>query len=201
VNPLLAGVPMFAIQLFPCPAPPPRRGRVHGKRRDRKLPLAIPRVGTRPGERGAAVSLELVPVSIGDARAYVLQIHRHHPPPVSGLFAVGVASEGAVCGVAIVGRPVARMAQDGWTAEVTRLATDGTKNACSILYAACWRAARALGWKRLITYTLPEEGGVSLRAAGWRCVGEAGGGSWSRARRPRVDRAPTQTKLRWEVAA
>jgi hypothetical protein len=100
----------------------------------------------------------------------------------------------------VVGRPVARQLQDGYTAEVTRLASDGTRNACSLLYAAAWRACRALGYRRLVTYTLAEEGGASLRAAGWRCLGEAGGGSWSRENRPRVDRHPTQRKLRWEVA-
>lgn len=92
------------------------------------------------------------------------------------------------------------MAQDGWTAEVTRLCTDGTPNACSHLYAAAWRAARALGWRRLITYTLATEPGDSLRGAGWRLVGEAGGGSWHRENRPRVDKAPTHMKLRWEAA-
>ncbi len=79
------------------------------------------------------------------------------------------------------------------------MATDGTKNACSMLYGAAWRAARALGWLRLVTYTLPEEGGASLRAAGWRCIGEAGGGSWSRANRPRVDMHPLQVKMKWEA--
>jgi len=147
----------------------------------------------------AAVSLEIVPCTISDAQEYVLQHHRHHGPAHSYLFAVACAEEGRVVGVAIVGRPVARNAQDGWTAEVVRLCTDGTRNACSILYAACWRAARALGWRRLITYTHPEEGGSSLRAAGWKCLGECGGGSWSRRDRPRVDRHPTQMKLKWEV--
>ncbi len=77
----------------------------------------------------------------------------------------------------------------------------GYRNVCSFLYAAAWRAARAMGFVRLVTYTLPEEGGVSLRAAGWRLIGEAGGGSWSRAERPRVDTHPTQQKLRWEACA
>jgi len=101
----------------------------------------------------------------------------------------------------IVGKPVARMLADGYTAEVTRLcAREGARNACSMLYAAAWRAARAMGYRRLVTYTLPEEGGASLRAAGWKFIGEAGGGSWSRKERPRVDTHPTQMKLRWEVA-
>lgn len=126
------------------------------------------------------------------------QHHRHHRPAQGGLFAVACAQDGEVCGVAVIGRPVARMLSDGWTAEVTRLATTGEKNACSILYAAAWRAARALGYRRLVTYTLPEEGGASLRASGWACIGKAGGGSWNAPSRPRVDRHPTQEKLRWE---
>ena len=146
------------------------------------------------------MSLELVPVSISDAREYVRQLHRHHPPPVSGKFAVAVARDGEVVGVAIAGRPVSRMLDDGWTLEVTRVATDGTRNACSMLYGACRRAGQAMGYKRFVTYTLPEEGGASLRGAGWVPYGEAGGGSWSREDRPRVDRHPTQIKIRWEVA-
>jgi len=139
-------------------------------------------------------------MTLRDARAFVERHHRHHRAPQGGLFAIGACSESEVVGVAIVGRPVSRMLADGFTAEVTRLCTDGAPNACSMLYAACWRAARAMGYRRLVTYTLPEEGGASLRAAGWRVVGEARGGSWSRRARPRVDRHPTQTKLRWEAA-
>jgi len=88
---------------------------------------------------------------------------------------------------------------DGYTAEVTRCCTDGVRNGPSMLYRAAWRTVRALGYRRLVTYTLPEEGGSSLRASGWRCIGEAGGGSWSRDSRPRVDTHPTQQKLRWEI--
>jgi len=145
----------------------------------------------------------IVPTSIQDAKEFVAQVHRHHKPPTSGLFAVGVAvAIGSdpirICGVAIVGRPSSRVLQDGWTAEVTRVATDGTKNACSMLYAACWRAARSLGWRKLITYTLASESGISLRAAGWRVVGQTDGRSWNCKSRPRVDHAPLQDKLRWE---
>lgn len=146
------------------------------------------------------MTLALVPVTLREARAFVTEHHRHHRAPQGGLFAVGVADGERIVGVAIVGNPVARALDDGWTCEVTRLCTTGERNACSILYAAAWRAARALGWRRLITYTLAEEGGASLRAAGWRCVGETSGGSWSRPSRPRVDMHPTQAKLRWEAA-
>lgn len=148
------------------------------------------------------MSLHIVPCSITDARAYVTAHHRHHPAPLSGRFALGVAVDGAdvLCGVAIVGRPVSRMLDDGWTLEVTRVATDGTPNACSILYAAAWRAARAIGYRRLVTYTLASEPGTSLRAAGWREVGKTSGGSWSRDLRPRIDRHPLEAKTRWEAA-
>jgi len=145
------------------------------------------------------MALTLIPITIREARAFVQTHHRHHRAPAGALFAVAVEVGGEVHGVAMVGRPVSRMLSDGYTAEVTRLCTLGERNACSILYAAAWRAARALGYRRLVTYTLPEEGGASLRGAGWRCIGEAGGGSWNRATRPRVDLHPTQQKLRWEA--
>ena len=148
-------------------------------------------------------NLVLHPLTLREARAFVTQHHRHHKPPQGGLFAIGCALDGEEQprGVVIVGRPVARMLDDGWTAEVTRLCTDGTSNACSMLYRAAWRAARAMGYHKLVTYTLAEEGGASLRGAGFRLVGEAGGGTWSRRGRPRVDEHPLQTKIRWEVSA
>ena len=145
--------------------------------------------------------MTLCPVTLREARAFVAQHHRHHEPPQGGLFAVGLEDGDAIVAVAIVGNPVARMLADNYTAEVTRLcALPTAKNACSMLYAACWRAARALGYRRLITYTLAEESGTSLRAAGWKLIGEAGGGTWDRKERPRVDKHPTQMKLRWEAA-
>lgn len=143
--------------------------------------------------------LQIVPTTISEAKWFVKQQHRHHKPPTGALFAIAAAYGDRVVGVVIVGRPVARHLQDGFTFEVTRLATDGSRNACSILYGAAWRAARAMGCRRLITYTLPEEGGASLRGAGWRLIGEAGGGSWSCKSRPRVDMHPLQKKLKWEM--
>lgn len=118
-------------------------------------------------------------------------------------FCVAVSDGEKVRGVAIVGRPVARMSDNGLTLEVNRLCTDGTPNACSILYAAAWRAAKALGYERLITYTLPAEGGASLRGAGWRLIGMAGGGNWNKPGRPRVDTAEILRgqKSLWEACA
>ena len=145
--------------------------------------------------------LQIQPVEFDEACAYVKQYHRHHVPPVGFKFCLAVNDGTKVVGVAIVGRPVARLSDNGWTLEVTRCCTDGTKNACSALYSACWRAAKAMGYQRLITYTLPEEGGASLKAANWRIVGARGGGTWDRKLRPRVDKHPTQMKLLWEVVA
>ena len=143
----------------------------------------------------------LRPISMVAAREFIARTHRHHKPPLSGLFAVGCADENGLVGVAIIGRPVARLNQDGWTAEVTRLATDGTRNTCSMLYGAAWRACRALGYRRLITYTLASENGGSLRASGWREIGRVTGRSWSTPSRPRTDNHPTEDKVRWEMLA
>ena len=144
------------------------------------------------------MSLQLQPITFAEAKAFVEQWHRHHPPPVSHLFSLAANDGQKVVGVAIVGRPVARRLQDGWTCELTRMATDGTKNACSFLYGRAWRVARQLGYKRMMTYTLPEEGGGSIRACGWRLLGTTPGKSWSVPSRPRVDRHPLQAKFRWE---
>ncbi len=143
--------------------------------------------------------LQIIPCSITDAKVFIERFHSHRKPPISGLFALACAADTDICGVAIVGRPVARHLDDSWTAEVTRVATDGTKNACSMLYAACWRAARALGYVRLISYTLASESGKCLQAAGWRIVGEVHGRSWHCKSRPRVDLYPLQNKIRWEA--
>lgn len=145
------------------------------------------------------MGLELTPITLAEANAFVTAYHRHHKPTVGHIASLAVSEGDTVRGVAIVGRPVARMLDDGFTAEVLRCCTDGTRNACSMLYGAAWRAVRALGYRKLVTYTLPEEGGASLRGAGWRCIGKAGGGSWSCPSRPRVDTHPLQEKLRWEM--
>ena len=145
--------------------------------------------------------LAIVPCELDEANAFISTHHRHHGRVVGHKFSLACVEGERVCGVAVVSRPVARMLDDGLTLEVTRLASDGTRNACSALYGAARRATFALGYKRLVTYTLRSEGGDSLRGAGWKLMGEAGGGSWSRARRPRVDKHPMEPKLRWEVTA
>ena len=144
--------------------------------------------------------LSVVPCHLDEAKAFVAQHHRHHKPPVGHKFSLAVADEaGKVRAVCIVGRPVARMLDDGMTLELTRLASDGCPNACSCLYGAAWRAAKALGYGRLITYILNDEPGVTLKAAGWKCLGQRGGGSWSVPSLPRVDKHPLQKKLLWQA--
>ena len=127
--------------------------------------------------QGGRMSMKIVPVTHAAANDFVRRLHRHHRPTPGSIFCVGVASDVGLHGVAICGRPVARKLDDGATVEVNRVATDGHRNACSMLLGACRRAARALGFTRVITYTLPSEGGASLRAAGFAFDGEAGGPS------------------------
>lgn len=141
--------------------------------------------------------LSLRPISLREACAFIRARHRHHAPPRGCKFTVGVVKGSTLVGVAVVGRPVARMADDGFTAEVTRLCTDGTPNACSVLYGAAARAAKAIGYRKIITYILEEEDGVSLRASGWTKERRSAGGSWSRENRAREDKHPTGAKTRW----
>jgi len=141
--------------------------------------------------------LELSPITLTEANEFVRQLHRNHLPVVGHKFSIAVWDGEKVRGVAIIGRPVSRNLDDGWTLEVNRVCTDGAKNACSMLYGAAWRASKAMGYKKLFTYTLPDEPGTSLRAAGWRLIGETQGGNWSRTSRPRIETQHQQRKLKW----
>lgn len=142
--------------------------------------------------------LAIAHISFKDACDYVNEHHRHHIAPQGHKFSIAATKNNAIVGVVICGRPVARYLDDGDTLEVTRLASNGTRNTCSFLYQAAWRATRALGYKRLITYILESESGTSLRAAGWKCLGSCGGGSWDRSSRKRSDKHPLQEKIKWE---
>jgi hypothetical protein len=145
--------------------------------------------------------LTVVPIKFKAACEFISQHHRHHKPPQGWMFGCGIAEDGRLCGVAMVGRPVARRLDDGLTVEVTRLCTDGTKNAASALYAACWRAARALGYLRLGTYILASEPGTTLKAAGWQELYWVKGRSWTCPSRPRNDGHPLDDKLYWQKAS
>jgi hypothetical protein len=124
--------------------------------------------------------LQVVPVSFRQACAFIGAHHRHHKPPAGMKFCLGVTSGNDLVGVATVGRPVSRHYDDGFTLEVNRTCTDGTAHVNSMLYGASWRAAKALGYRRLITYTQASETGASLRAAGWRVIAERSPrGNWA----------------------
>ncbi len=144
--------------------------------------------------------LVLQPITYPEACRFIRQHHRHHLPPQGWKFGLAVSDGEKVVGVVTVGRPVARHLDNGWTLELTRCCTDGTPHAASKLYAAAWRATRALGYQRLITYTLASEQGTSLRAAGWCVVGQVSGRSWDCPSRPRVDKHPTEDKTLWVAA-
>ena len=132
--------------------------------------------------------LRVVPVTFAAAQQFVTAWHRHNKPPIGHKFSLGVAAGDVLVGVAMVGRPVARHYDDGLTLEVNRTCTDGTPNVNSMLYGAAWRAAKALGYCRLITYTQHDESGASLRAAGWTVVASRPArGGWTTPSRPRAD--------------
>ena len=122
--------------------------------------------------------LEIRPISIADANAYIEKYHRHHGRKNGCRFAIAVYDEDELHGVAICSNPVGRNSDDGLTLEVARLCTDGTYNACSILYGACARIAKEMGFRKIQTYILASETGTSLKASGWICEGEAGRPSW-----------------------
>jgi len=142
-------------------------------------------------------------VDLKTAREFVASHHRHHEPPIGHKFSVGVARGGVLVGVAIVGRPVSRVIQsEGATLEVIRSATDGTRNANSMLYGAARRAAFALGYDRLITYTQEGETGASIRAAGYRVVAQRPARpGWDTPSRPRENRADHVARTLWESTA
>lgn len=153
------------------------------------------------------MSLEVVPLTLAEARRYVAEHHRHNEPPVGHRFSIGLRKDGDLVGVVIAGHPVARKADDGRTLELVRLTTVGDRNACSRLYGAACRAADAMGYRKVITYTLASEPGSSLRASGFTEDGTTEGhDGWQHtAGPPSHDRPtlfdapkmPTGPKIRW----
>lgn len=155
--------------------------------------------------------LQIRPIDLKGARAFVGEHHRHNKPPIGHKFSIACYDGERLCGVVMVGRPISRRLDDGLTLEINRNCTDGTYNACSMLYGAACRAAKALGYKRIITYTLQSEPGTSLKASGWKIDElQAGGGSWSVPSRPRElvqttligneIKYSTENKVRWVKA-
>lgn len=145
-------------------------------------------------------SLSLIPLTLDEANRFVDEHHRHNDPVVGHMWSTGAELDGRLVGVSIVGRPVARHLDNGLTVEVLRVATDGTRNAVSFLNGAACRAAFARGFRKVVTYTLKSESGSSLRAAGYRVLGEVKGRHWNTPSRPREE-GPLFDKLRWEITA
>jgi hypothetical protein len=150
------------------------------------------------------MKLIAVPMTITEAKTFVSNFHRHNKSPNGGLFAVGVSDGSNLIGVAIVGRPIARMLDDGNTVEVTRCCVleNSPKGSCSFLYARCWQAAKALGWTKLITYTLQSESGASLRGANWKIVAELkqkNAAGWQNRPGREWQAVVGQSKFRWEA--
>ena len=145
------------------------------------------------------MSLRVVPLELTEANAVVAVWHRHHKPVVGHRFSIGAIDENRVIhGAAIIGRPVSQHSgPPRAVVEVTRLVTDGTPNACSILYAAAARAARNLGYHRIQTFILASEPGTSLKASGWVNEGETGGNSWGH--RPGREAHTLGVKTRWAL--
>ena len=157
------------------------------------------------------MSLEIRPITLKAANDYVAAHHRHNQRTTGHKWSVSVYDGETLCGVAIAGQPIARKLDDGLTIEIRRVCTDGTRNACSMLYGACCRVAKAMGYKRVITYTLISEPGASLKASGFTDCGEGGGASWNVPSRPRelyeaqtsmfggtAAKYPLEKKRRWE---
>jgi hypothetical protein len=145
--------------------------------------------------------LKLVPITFSEGKQFVQEHHRHNKPPVGWKFGVGVELDGVLVGVAMAGRPIARRLDDGVTLEVNRTCTLGTPNANSMLYGAIWRAAKALGYCKCITYTQADESGASLRAAGWVQVADLKpNAGWDAPSRPRKDiGSGGVARKRWEI--
>ena len=141
--------------------------------------------------------LEATPLELKQANAFVDALHRHHDPVHRDKFRIGAMLNGKLVGVVQVGRPVARMLDDGKTLEVVRLCTDGTKDVCSFLYAKATRIAKEMGYTKIITYILESESGASLFAAGWNEEVTTSGGAWDRPSRRRQTTAPTMPKRRF----
>lgn len=140
--------------------------------------------------------MNIIPISLSQANEYVTVYHRHHKAVRGCKFCIALKSEDEIVGVAICGRPVSRYYDNGTTLEINRLCTNGQKNACSMLYGACCRIAKEMGYKKIITYILESENGASLKASNFICEGIAGGKIWTGSRR-KDNGVPKEMKQRW----
>ena len=141
--------------------------------------------------------MTIVPITLKAANAFVATYHRHHKPTVGHKFSIGLSVNDDIIGVAIMGRPVARGSDNGFTIEVARLCTNGAKNACSMLYQAAARASKELGYNKIQTYILQSELGTSLKASGWKKEAITMGGEWQHTHGKRNNNHPIEPKQRW----
>ena len=149
-----------------------------------------------PTSCGRRCGMEIRPITFREACDFISNHHRHHKPTVGCKFSVAAYDGEKLVGVAVCGRPVSRHLDDGLTCEINRLCTDGTRNACSMLYGACCRIAKAMGYRSIITYILETENGASLKASNFVCEGIAGGTHWT-GKRNRGQSIPPEMKTRW----
>lgn len=141
--------------------------------------------------------MKIAPITFKEASAYINKNHRHHRATIGCKFCISVIDDtGQIHGVAVCGRPVSRFLDDGLTLEINRVCTDGTRNACSMLYGASCRIAKEMGYHKVITYILASESGTSLKASNFVCEGEAGGIHWTGTRNKGQD-IPAEMKTRW----
>lgn len=140
--------------------------------------------------------MKIIPITFKQANTFVIDHHRHHGGTVGCKFCIGLDNSGQLVGVAICGRPVSRHLDDGFTLEINRLCTLGDRNACSMLYSACVRIARDMGYHKVITYILESENGASLKASNFVCEGKAGGTHWTGCR-DKGQAIPKEMKTRW----
>lgn len=139
------------------------------------------------------------PTTLKEANAFVGEEHRHHPPVVGHRWSMGCQADGKLVGVVIVGRPKARQTDQYMIADVTRLATNGHRNACSFLYARATHIARLMGFESIQTFILESEPGSSLKALeqlGWKRIGPTKDGEW-RTRKGRRKQLDEKT-IKWE---
>lgn len=142
------------------------------------------------------IGLTIRPITFKQASEFINLHHRHHRATVGCKFCIGLFDAEKMIGCAVCGRPVSRHLDDGLTCEINRLCTDGTYNACSMLYGASCRVAKAMGYKKIVTYILESENGASLKASNFVCEGEAGGRHWTGSRNKGQD-IPAEMKTRW----
>ena len=141
--------------------------------------------------------MKIAPITFRQACNFINRYHRHHKATVGCKFCISVIDEdGQIHGVAVSGRPVSRWLDDGYTLEINRCCSDGARNACSMLYGACCRIAKEMGYRKVITYTLQSENGASLKASNFICEGVAGGTHWTGSRNKGQD-IPSELKNRW----